>query len=397
MSIFKKKMPPSNLIELPKRLAKTDRSRRVIALAVTIALVLCVLIAVVFHDHLNLTAIKRWMSTRDISTSQTGEGTPFPYVSGSRQSAACLDDGVLFASDGGAHYYSFTGVTYAEEICSFVNPVINVNRTCGVIYDVGEKNLYQFQKGTETFSLSSEGEGNLLSARVNESGWLAVTTQESGYKGSVTVYDNNHEKVINISLSSAFLVDAAISPDCKTVAIITMGQSEGTFQSRLLFYPVDAKEPSDQVSLGNTMVLDMEYEGGNLWIVGEESLTIVSAGTKTSTTYSYDRNYLKGCSLNGNGFALLLLGHYRAGSASQVVVVNSSGAASVQDLTTQVLSFSAAGRYFSLLTGDTLTVYTPDLTEYAKLDDTKSARYTALSPDGTCVLADQQQAWLYLP
>ena len=31
----------------------------------------------------------------------------------------------------------------------------------------------------------------LLSARVNDSGWLAVTAQQSGYKGSVTVYNVN--------------------------------------------------------------------------------------------------------------------------------------------------------------------------------------------------------------
>ena len=95
---------------------------------------------------------------------------------------------------------------------------------------------------------------------------------------------------------------------------------------------------------------------------------------------------------------MLLLGRYRAGSANEVVTVDSNGEViATQTLTSSVLSFDAAGRYFSLLTGDTLTIYTSDLTPYSTLEHTQNARYTALSSSGAAVLANAQQAWLYLP
>ena len=50
------------------------------------------------------------------------------------------------------------------------------------------------------------------------------------------------------------MVDAALSPDCKTVAVITMDQEGGTFLSQVLFFPVDQKEPKAQVSLGSVTV-----------------------------------------------------------------------------------------------------------------------------------------------
>ncbi len=103
----------------------------------------------------------------------------------------------------------------------------------GVVYNAGGQSLFVFQNGREAPILSLDAENiNLLSARPNDSGWLAITAQQSGYKGAVTVYNASHEPVITISLSSTFVVDAAVSPDCKTVAVVTMDQEGGVFHSK---------------------------------------------------------------------------------------------------------------------------------------------------------------------
>lgn len=113
-------------------------------------------------------------------------------------------------------------------------------------------------------------------ARVNDSGYLAVTAQQSGYKGAVTLYNAGGEKVIQINLSSTFLVDAAPSPDGRMVAAVAMDSDGGSFRSRVLFYQVNQKEPSLEVSLGGSSVLDMRYTDSGLWVLGESSLMIVS-------------------------------------------------------------------------------------------------------------------------
>ena len=126
-------------------------------------------------------------------------------------------------------------------------------------------------------------------------------------------------------------------------------------------------------------------------------MTVSDDGQNVSS-YSFGRSYLKGCSLGGDGFALLLLGSYRAGSANQAVTVDESGQVIAQlPLSGQVLDFDGAGNYCSLLSGSVLTIYTPDFREYAALDSTQGARYTELSSNGSALLADSQQAWLYIP
>ena len=382
----------------PKKPKKTNIFVRLLILAVTAALVAGALLLVVYRDRLNLDAFKRWLTYRSLETSETGQAEPFTHAGGDKLSLAYLDSGVLLASAAGAHYYSFSGEVYAQEVLAMENPVLSAAADAGVVYDAGGQSLFLFRDGQEPFQLTLDGGGDLLSARVNDSGWLAVTAQQSGYKGVVTVYNAGGSQVIQIRLSSTFVVDAALSPDCRTVAVVTMDQEGGVFQSQVRFYPVDQEEPSAQVSLGSIAPLDLDYEDGRLWVLGEDCLMIVSDDGKESAVYSFGRSYLKGCALGGDGFALLLLGSYRAGSASQAVTVDGEGQALAQiSLTGQVLDFDAAGRYCSLLSGSQLSVCTSELADYALLESTQGARYTALSPNGSALLADSQRAWLFIP
>ena len=383
----------------PERAKKPNILLRILALLVTVALVLGALMLVIYRDRFNLDALKRYLAYRAMETTETGQAAPFTHAGGSKMSISHLGGGILMSSATGARYYALDGTLYAEEILPLDNPVLCASSSTGVVYDAGGQSLFVFENGQEVSDLSLAEGISLLSVRPNDSGWLAVTAQQSGYKGAVTVYDGSHQPVIQISLSSTFVVDAAVSPDCKTVAVVTMDQAGGSFYSRLLFYPVDQTEPSAQVELGNIVCLDLDYESGRVWVLGEDELLIVDSGDETIQTYSFSRSYLKGCDLQGEGFALLLTGQYRAGSATQALIIDSEGQiVQALDLSGQVLDYSAAGNYFALLTGSALTIYTSTGAEpYALLEDPQGARYADLSDDGSALLADAQQAWLYLP
>ena len=242
---------------------------RLLALLVTAALALGALTLVVYRDQFNLDAVKRWLALRSVETDASGAAAPFTHAGGDSISFAYLKGGILQCSAAGAHYYSFSGDQYAEEVTPLSQPVLSASSSAGVVYDAGGESLFLFQDGQEAFSLDVDG--TLLSARVNDSGWLAVTAQQSGYKGSVTVYNVNstsRKEIIQLNFSSVFVADAAVSPDSKTVAVITIGQENGSFFSQLLLYPVDSSEPSATLSLGNLAVLDLDYEAEQLWVLG---------------------------------------------------------------------------------------------------------------------------------
>ena len=238
---------------------------------------------------------------------------------------------------------------------------------------------------------------------MNDSGWLAVTSPRRGLArpghGCTTAPTTQKSPPIQIRLSTTFVVDAAVSPDCKTVAVVTMGQEGGTFQSEgPVFIRWDSQEPSAVISLGNTVVLDLDYEEGLLWVLGEDQVSAIQEDGTASGVYTLGRNYLKGCSFGGGRIYPPAAGPLsgRLGGAGGDCGAGRNGTG-VLDLTANVLDFDAADRYVSLLTGDRLDIYTSDFTPYSSLDQTQNARYISLTDSGAALLANSQQAWLYLP
>ena len=383
-----------------KRPRQSNPVLRLLALLVTAALILGAAVLVLYRDTVNVDAFKRWLAFRSMATGESGESDPFTHAGGNKLSVAYLDSGIVTASAAGAHYYALDGEQLAEEVLPLENPVLTVSGATAVVYDAGNQSLFAFRGGEEYFRLKLEGNADLLSARPNESGWLAVTAQQSGYKGAVTVYDRKGAEVIQISLSSVFVVDAAVSPDGQTVAVVTIGQEGGSFFSRLLLYRVDREEPFAQVELGSLTVLDMDYDDGVIWMLGEDRLLTVSLLPEGQTvqTYFISPNYLKGCSFGGDGFALLLLGRHRSGGAAQALRIDSSAQVTQSiPLSGQVLDYAAAGDFCALLSGNQLSIYNAERELSAAVENARSARKVALAADGSAVLANAQQAWLYIP
>ena len=383
-----------------KRLKKPNPLLRLLALLTTAALLLGAMILVIYRDTINMNTFKHWLDYQRMDTGATGESAPFSHAGGDKLSIAYLNSGVVTASAAGAHYYGLDGQQLAEEVLSLENPVLTASPTTAVVYDAGNQTLFAFRDGEESFKLTLEGSADLLSARPNGGGWLAVTAQQSGYKGAVTVYDRKSEPVIQISLSSTFAVDAAVSPDGRTVAVITIGQQGGSFFSRLLLYQVNQKEPFAQIDLGSLTVLDMDFDEGLIWLLGEDRLITVALTPEGETvqTYYFSPNYLKGCSLGGDGFALLLVGRYRSGAADQALRIDSSAQVTqTLSLSGQVLDYAAAGDCFALLTGGQLSLYNSELMYFAGVENTHAARKVALASNGSALLANDQQAWLYIP
>lgn len=371
---------------------------RLLALLVTVALILGALVLVVYRDRLNLDALERWLTYREVETDESGEILPFTHAGGEQQSLAFLDRGVLFSSDTGAHYYSVKGELYGEQVLDMDHPVLSAGGKAGVVYDAGGQSLFLFRSNRQMEDLSLENGSDLLSARTNESGWLTVTAQQSGFKGAVTVYNDKLEKMIQISLSSTFVVDAALSPDSKTVAVVTIDQQDGAFHSKLLFYPINRTEPSAQLDLGNLVVLDIDFEQDRLWLLsGDRVLTVAPTGNDLSS-YDFGHRYLKGYDLGGEGFGMLLFSGYATGNADEVVTLDDKCAQlSRANLSGQILDFDCAGPYAALLFGSEMTVYDRMLAPVNHLDDTQSARYIALRSDGVAALASRQQCWLHVP
>lgn len=386
----------------PKR--KQNIFVRLFLFLVSTAVVLAAAAVVIFHDQLNLDALKRWFVYRSLSLNDSGQADSFHCGGSANDVYLSLDGDLLVCSSNSISLYSGSGTQYINQAVSLSSPAASVGGGAAVVYDAGGTQLYVLRQRALAFSMESDG--RLLSARLSETGLLTVVSQKSGYRGAVTVYDADFRPAAIIQLSSTYIMDAQLFNDGHTLAVVTISQTGGNFTSSLSVYDLSSQSqeisydvtPSFSCDLGSSVILELAHSGGRLWAMGDRELFVLSEQASILGTLSLSDRYLKAYTLAGGSFAAVLLGRYRAGSQSELSVLNSDGTLPAPlSLDEQVLSVSAAGRYFAVLTADRLDIYTKDMTLYSTLSDTQGARKVLLREDGSAILVATGTARLYVP
>lgn len=222
---------------------RPNRLLRLLAFLLTVALMLGAVVLIVNYDKLNFDFVKRWFSYRSLSRTDSGQAESFPFDGDGTSTFATLDGDLLVCSSTGVRLYSASGQVYVDRTVVMEHPVAVSAGDTALAYDAGGQTLLVCRDREEAFSLELSSDEQILSADVNESGWMVVVTQISGYKGVVTVYDSQFQPKMQVSLSSRFVMDAALSADNRTVVLLTMGLTDGTFSSTAEFYPVGGAPP----------------------------------------------------------------------------------------------------------------------------------------------------------
>ncbi len=383
MSIFRK---------LSKRLSL--RSRLIILLAVVL-LVIALVVSLTVRDRSGLTLFARWFTFDNTDSSAT-----FSHGLRSEDLFTNLDYNLLAFSDKTLQLFKPTGASILKEQLSFTNPAFSSNGKQAVIYDAGGRSFYVVNKKKLSEPITLPNNQYILSATINQKGWLAVTSKEDGFKGVVTVYNNDLTPIVSIRLSSSHLTNAILTPDSKSIYILTPGQSAGIFESKLLYYELNRASEEDpaQISLGNKVVLSMHASANRCWVLTDSELFILQSSGEIADKYPYGNKYLKRADLGGNDFAALLLSNSPSGNTGTLVTVDAEGQEiSSLELNEQVLALSAAGRYVAVLTPSRILLYTKDLTEVSASDNLQGIQNLVLYPDGSLSLITDELARLYLP
>lgn len=375
---------------------------RLLAFLVTLSLVLGAVALVAYRDKLNFDSLKRWFTYRTLEKNDSGQAATFSHKGGPRDAFAAVGNDLLMAATSGIWLYSGSGTVFVEEQTVLEHPVVCSAGAYSLAYDAGGRQFFVFKDREQVFSHTLDEGRTLLSVRINASGYLSVTTQATGYKGSVLVYGPDFSPLLQLNLSSSFIMDAAVTNDSKSLAVVTIGESASGFESRLLFYRLDRTEqetgPDAACSLGNSLVLDLRESSSGFWALCENAVYLVGLDGELAGSFDYGGRYLKEFSMEGDGFVVALLGKYRAGTLSDLTVVDlEEHPVAFLSINEQIVSLSAAGRYIAVLTADRLDIYTSDLTLYDTLEGAQGARKVLMRPDGTALLIGEGTARLYIP
>lgn len=369
---------------------------RFLAAFFTLVLIVGAVLAVVFRDELNIDSLRRYLAYQSLERDESGQAEEIFFDSSPSNCFAQVDNSLLVCSGNGIHLFSQSGTEYINETVVLSSPAISAAGSYAVVFDVGGTNLYQIVG--KAIANTRTTNGPIFNAKINSNGYMTVITQETGYKGVVTVYDSRNNARVQVNISSSYVMDAAVSDAGDTLAVITVGEESGTFCSTVTFYDAATGEVRNSWQLSDQLVVDLKWQENRIWLQTDLGVACVDPEQGIVGSWENGGGYLWGYAFCGSGNHVSVWGKYETGNQGQVVLVNQYGEVAAQtDIYQRILSFSAAGDYVAVLYTNKLEIYHSNLELYAQLEDTAGARQVLMREDGSALLVGAESASLYVP
>ncbi|MBQ0038667.1 MAG: hypothetical protein KBS74_08380 [Clostridiales bacterium] len=380
----------------PKRIQKKNPRRKWLVFGIVLVAVLLVVLIAALCDSTIFDGLRRGVIYARADKDESGCAQLYQYSNEKNCNYASVDGSMITASVGQLQVLGEDGTVRYTTGLKFEQSAITCSESQVAVYDIG---------GTEIYILDAQGlvrqlrcDGTILTANLNEDGWLAVTANKSGYKAAVYVYDDSGEKVFEFDSSERFVMTASVCGDGEQMAAVTMGQTDGTFVSSVVIYRLNRDEPYAACDLPGDAVYHLDQLHGQYCAVAEDAIYFVDRNGSLAGSYDYSGEFLRRCCFAGEDYAAVLLGTYKSGSQGRLVTLNDSGKEIASlEVDGEILSMSAAGRYVAALYSDHLTIYNRKLQEVDTLTDISSAKEVLMRRDGSAVMAGNESASLYLP
>ena len=340
--------------------------------------------------------LRRMFSYSKTEQGADGREELFRYDSDRSASYEALGRSLLIVSTTRIRLLDGEGDELWAETVSFTNPAVTVGGKTAAVYDVGGRKLYLLSESGFLRDMSAEAQNGVLSATLNASDYLALTTLKSGYRTAVTAYDPAGKPVFTFNSSESYLTEARVLDDNRRLAAVSLGEADGVFASTLTFYAFDQEKSVGEASFSGEMVFALGSVDGSLAALEDSRVTLFHRDGSLAGSLRFEYPYLRNVSFGGDGFAAVLLSRYRSGSAMRLITFNGEGGTlGTLDERREIVDVSAAGKYVAVLYSDSLTIYTAELTAYQTLDGTEFARHVSMRADGTALLLGASHAWLY--
>ena len=374
--------------------SKKKKKHRVLPFLLLIAAVLAVVVFAAYRDGTGFDVLRRHFS---YGSSQESGTVQFTYDPSAKNRYAAVGDGLAVLSGTEFRVLDGRGQEVYSVPVAMENPALASGGDRVAAYDVGGTELYVADLTGELAHLTADAAEPYISVNLNEKGWMAVTAKQKGYKGGVTVYNDQLKEAFVFHSSERFVTEACVDGNCRELAAVTLGQNDSVFVSSILLYPLDSEEPRGVWEVSDGLVVSVTERGGQFAALSDTGLAY-SGKDGDGPVYGFAGQFLREYDLGGDDFSVLLLNRYQSGSVGRLVTVDDAGQEIASlSVSEQVLGVSAAGRYAAVLYSDKLVIYNRDLQEYASLTGTDYARGVLMRADGSALLLASDSARIFLP
>lgn len=175
---------------------------------------------------------------------------------------------------GSTMMYKPSGALSFERTNVFYNPRLLISDKYMLVYDRGNTTCSYSVYNSFAELHSERYEHPITLADISDSGVYAVVTRDDSFRSIVYVYDDDF-RLINEIKKDKYVLSLSLSDDGKKLAIASVYDKNGYFETELLVLGVGAGEADFTVTETNRIPLDSYWlENGNLCVLYSDSLSV---------------------------------------------------------------------------------------------------------------------------
>lgn len=267
-----------------------------------------------------------------------------------------------------------------SEVCNYSQPAVKVNGKYAVSYDIGGREIKLFN--CDRLIRSIEMQEFVISVSIDSKGWLAVCTEEDGYKGAVTVYDASGAAVYKWYSAEGYIVDVELSSENRMLTVLTASATG----SNIISLSLGSNEVYSKYIKPDKIAMDIQLaQDGTVVCVMSDELLFVNQEGEQKSSYELSNKRLMSYKFAEDGSTFLICEDYTSGEY-YVCTVSTSGE-EIGSFTTSKKIKSAAfcKEFVAVVYSNEIIVYNKKLVEQNKYQPEEEPMEVFIRSDGAAM------------
>ncbi len=311
----------------------------------------------------------------------------FFFENASHGDAAEMDLGLAVATDSGLYLFDETGEIVLSRLYAWQKQALARAGDYGAVYDVGGTTVIFFN--SKKILTEIDMPYAVVSASVNDLGYLAVCTEADGYKGAVTVYNSLGTAIYRWSAGNSRVLSARVSGRDELL-VLTVG-NDG---SRLVLCEMDREDKVAEYTFPGLMI-DMVFTRSGVTAITTSSLIGLSGKLEERWSIDFEERFLEKYVLTEDLSAVALTDYQVGGGRTLETITAGGDTRGAIALGEDPVDMDVRDGRVAVLTSDRVTVYSGTLEKSDGYPCDFGAEHVSLRPDGSVVCAGSFSAYVY--
>lgn len=179
------------------------------------------------------------------------------FQSGTKYNAVTYNRGIILLGGDSIRMIDNRGRESWSIVSSINSPMVVTKNKYIMLADLNGTTVSVYEKDKQISQIKTERE--IHTAKVNKNGYVAVATEELGYKGAVHIYDKKGTEIYKWMSGSGYIGDIDISSKNQLAIAQLMTDKEQLYTRIFVFDTKSGKEP-ESIAQINGVVMKLKYK-----------------------------------------------------------------------------------------------------------------------------------------